>query len=95
MDATVPTPQTPETPVAKLALRRDQLTKLRRLKLGDNNTDANFAQLIGVNPGQVSRTLQGKSGPGTRFIAGTLELFGLEFFTDLYEIQPDDTTDAA
>lgn len=72
--------------MAEIVLRQEQLAKLRKLK--GIKTDAEFAGLIGVNAGQVSRTLKGKSGPGTQFIAGTLELFGIEFFADLFEVKP-------
>ncbi len=77
--------------MAKIALRQEQLKKFRKLK--GIKTDAEFAKLIGVNAGQVSRTLRGDSAPGTRFIAGTLELFGVEFFADLFDIRPDHDDD--
>lgn len=79
--------------MARIALREEQLKKFRKLK--GIKSDAEFARLIGVNPGQVSRTLNGPSAPGTRFIAGTLELFGVEFFADLFEVLPDEDDEAA
>jgi transcriptional regulator with XRE-family HTH domain len=89
MDTTVPNSQIQEPDVAKIALKRDQLTKFRRIK-GGLDTDAQLAEQIGVNPGQVSRVLKGTSAPGTKFIAGCLELFGVECFADLFSIEPDD-----
>jgi transcriptional regulator with XRE-family HTH domain len=86
-------PQEPD--VAKIVLRRDQLAKLRKLKNGGLNTDAAFAEAIGVNPGQVSRVLRGDSAPGAKFIAGVLDVFGVEFFTDLFAVVPDDANDGA
>jgi transcriptional regulator with XRE-family HTH domain len=94
MDAIVLQSQVQEPDVAKLALRRDQLAKFRRIK-GGLDTDAQFAEQIGVNPGQVSRVLKGTSAPGTRFIAGCLDLFGVECFADLFSVEPDDNGAAA
>lgn len=90
MDATVLQPESQEPDVARLALRRDQLAKFRRIAKDGLEVDAVFAERIGVNPGQVSRVLKGKSAPGTRFIAGCLELFGIECFADLFSVEPDD-----
>lgn len=99
MHASVRNPQSREPDVATIALRHDQLTKYRRLaSLGGNTaitTDAGFAKLIEVHPAQVSRVLTGKSAPGTRFIAGVLELFGAECFADLFSVEPDDNGEAA
>lgn len=80
--------------MATIALRNDQLAKFRRIR-GGLDTDADFAKAVGVNAGQVSRVLKGKSAPGTRFIAGCLELFGVECFGDLFSVEPDDTGAAA
>lgn len=79
-----------EPHVATLVLRKDQLTKFRRIKGQGLEVDATFADRIGVNPGQVSRVLKNKSAPGTRFIAGCLDLFGVECFADLFAVEPDD-----
>lgn len=80
--------------MATIALRHDQLAKYRRLAgLGGNKaitTDAGFAKLIEVHPAQVSRVLTNKCAPGTRFIAGVLELFGIECFADLFTVEPDE-----
>ena len=76
--------------MAKLILRLDQLRKFRTLIPG-METDAAFAQRIGLHPAQVSRILQGKNqNPGPKFIAGVLDLFGVEFFSDLFAVVPDD-----
>lgn len=83
------TPQSAEARVAKIALRHEQLAKYRRLKFG-TIPDVEFADHIGVNAGQVSRTLRDKAAPGTRFIAGVIEVFGIDCFADLFEVKPDD-----
>lgn len=82
--------------MAKLALRRDQLTKFRRIA-GDNlKSDAQFAAAIDINPGQLSRILSGKSAPGTKFIVGCLELFGgVDVFADLFAIVDEPEGEAA
>lgn len=95
MDATVLQTEIQEPDVARIVLRRDQLAKFRRIARNGLEVDATFAERIGVNPGQVSRVLKGKSAPGTRFIAGCLELFGVECFADLFSVEPDDTGAAA
>jgi len=77
-----------ETEVAKLILRRDQLAKLRKLVPG-LDTDAALAERMGMTGGQVSRVLRGGT-PGPRFIAGLLDVFGIEFFQDLFAVVPDD-----
>lgn len=82
-----------EAGVAKLVLRRDRLAQFRKLK--GITTDADLAERIGVNAGQVSRVLKGKSAPGPRFIAGILDVFGIEFFADLFAVEPDDNGEAA
>lgn len=79
-----------ETAVAKLVLRRDRLAQFRRLKNnGKMDSDSDFAKKIGLTPGQVSRVLRGDA-PGPKFIAGVLELFGIEFFQDLFTVEPSD-----
>lgn len=99
MHAQVPNPQIPEAEVAKIALRHDQLAKFRAMvALGGNTaikTDKGFAELIGVHPAQVSRVLKRNAAPGTRFIAGCLTLFGVENFSDLFSVIPDDGEEAA
>jgi transcriptional regulator with XRE-family HTH domain len=95
MDATVPQTDFQEPDVARIVLRRDQLAKFRRIAGNGLDVDATFAERIGVNAGQVSRVLSGKSAPGTRFIAGCLDLFGVECFADLFEVEPDDNGAAA
>lgn len=81
--------------MARISLRSDQLLKFRRIAGQGLEVDATFARRIGMNPGQVSRILHGKSAIGTRFIAGCLELFGVECFADLFTVEPDDNGAAA
>jgi transcriptional regulator with XRE-family HTH domain len=89
MRATAPVINPGNTQMARLIVRLDQLRKFRTLIPG-METDAAFAERIGVNPGQVSRIRQGKNNPGPKFIAGVLDLFGIEFFSDLFAVVPDD-----
>jgi len=77
-----------------LVLRVDRLENFRSQVPG-LETQAAFAERIGLHPGQVSRILGNDGdGPGTgfgrKFIAGVLELFGIQFFADLFAIVPDD-----
>lgn len=76
-----------------ITLRRDNLAKFRRIANLESN--AEFAQRIGVNKSQLNRVLAGTSRIGTRFIAGCLEAFGIECFADLFAIEPDDDSEAA
>lgn len=75
-------------------IRRDQLFKMRRWK--ELDTDRAFAKALGMNPGQVSRILRDKSNIGTTFIEGCLRIWGIDAFTDLFELSPlEDGEDAA
>ena len=74
--------------MAKIVLRRQQLAKFRRLVPG-LDVDQELARRMGMDPGQVSRVLRGAS-PGPKFIAGILDVFGIEFFQDLFAVVPDD-----
>jgi transcriptional regulator with XRE-family HTH domain len=87
MDATVLHPPFQE-PEVRLTLRRDNLKKFRRL--ANLEVDAHFAERIDVHPGQLSKVLHGKSAPGTRFIAGCLQVFGVDTFADLFALAPDE-----
>lgn len=78
---------------SRITLRRDNLTKFRRIANLESN--AEFAQRIGVNKSQLNRVLAGTSRLGTRFIAGCLEVFGVDSFADLFAVEPDDNGEAA
>lgn len=79
--------------MAKLTLRKDQLAKFRRIAGDELKSDKKFAAAIGINPGQVSRVVQGDHAPGTKFITGCLELFGgVDVFADLFALEPDDSS---
>jgi hypothetical protein len=75
--------------MADLILRVDQLENLRS-RVPGLETDNAFAERIGLHPGQVSRVLNDESHRkfGKRFIAGVLDVFGIEFFADLFAIIP-------
>ena len=82
-----------------LVLRVDRLENFRSQVPG-LETQAAFAERIGLHPGQVSRILGNDGdGPGTgfgrKFIAGVLDLFGIQFFADLFAIVPDDHAEDA
>ena len=73
--------------MAQLRLRRDRLARFR--KDAGITTDKDLAARIDMDPGQVSRILGGAAF-GPRFIAGVLDVFGIAFFEDLFEVCPDD-----
>lgn len=79
--------------LATLRLNPVGLAKIRRLT--GTSLDREFAEKIHVDPGTVSRVLTGKSAPGPRFIAGCVEAFGGDCFTDLFDVVPDDESPAA
>lgn len=75
--------------LATLALKPDGLAKVR--KLAKIDTDVELARRTGINPGNLSRVLNGKAAPGPKFVAGLLDAFGTEWFGDLFEVLPADT----
>lgn len=74
--------------LATLGLKLDGLAKVR--KLAGIDTDVELARRAGIDPGNLSRVLSGKAAPGPKFIAGLMDTFGTEWFTDLFEVLPDD-----
>lgn len=74
--------------LATLKLNPVGVIKIRRLT--GTTKDKDFAEVIHVDPGTVSRVLTGKSAPGPKFIAGCIEAFGGDCFTDLFVVVPDD-----
>lgn len=82
-----------EAMVAQLKLREDNLAKFRRL--AGIKTDDALAKRMGVDPATVHRVLRNKSVPGPRFIAGLMDVFGTECFSDLFELVNDDGTEDA
>jgi len=64
------------------------MKKIRRLAGID--LDHQLATRINVDATTVSRVLTGKSAPGPRFIAGCIEAFGADCFSDLFVVVPDD-----
>jgi transcriptional regulator with XRE-family HTH domain len=73
--------------VPSIALRNANYRNLR----ADNDirSDAEFARRAGITPGQLWRVLKGRSEPGNHFIAGTLDVFGVEAFPALFVVLPD------
>lgn len=94
MTTTVLNPESQGADMARISLRRDQLTKFRRIAGHGLDIDATFARRIGMDPGQVSRILRG-APVGTKFIAGCLEVFGIECFGDLFSVEPEPDKGAA
>lgn len=74
--------------LATLRINPVGLAKIRRLT--QTSLDREFAEKIHVDPGTVSRVLTGKAAPGPKFIAGCVEAFGSDCFTDLFDVVPDD-----
>lgn len=79
--------------LATLEINRPGLAKIRRLAGIEH--DRQFATRIHVDATTVSRVLTGKSAPGPKFIAGCVEAFGADCFTDLFVVVPDDENPAA
>lgn len=79
--------------MAKIVVRRAGLaTEKARLGLG---TDEQVARAAGIHPTQYSRVLSGRSEPGNKFIAGVLEVFGVDAFSRIFAIVSDDDGDEA
>lgn len=70
--------------LATLALKPDGLAKLR--KLAKIDTDIELARRSGIDPGNLSRVLTGKAAVGPKFVAGLLDVFGVEWFSELFEV---------
>jgi transcriptional regulator with XRE-family HTH domain len=79
--------------LATLRLKPEGLAKIR--KLAGVSTDAQLAEKIGVDKATVSRVITGKAAPGPKFIAGLLNTFGIEWFSDLFLVDPQDGETAA
>ena len=79
--------------LATLQLNKQGLAKIRRLAGIEH--DHQLASRINVDATTASRVLTGKSAPGARFIAGCVEAFGADCFTDLFTVVPDDEGTAA
>lgn len=79
--------------LATIALNKPGLAKIKRL--AGIKHDAQLAERIQVDAGTVSRVVTGRNAPGPRFIAGCIEAFGADCFTDLFVVVPDDENPAA
>jgi transcriptional regulator with XRE-family HTH domain len=71
-----------------LEIRRDALTRAR--KFFGIQSEGQLARLMGMDVGQMSRVVLGKSEPGTRFIAELLRVVGVEFFSQIFVVVPID-----
>ncbi|SLF32598.1 Uncharacterised protein [Mycobacteroides abscessus subsp. bolletii] len=74
--------------MATIGLNKPGLAKIKRLS--GIQRDIDFAMRINVDAATVSRVVTGKSAPGPRFIAGCIEAFGADCFTDLFVVVPDE-----
>lgn len=74
--------------LATIGLNKPGLAKIKRL--AGIKHDVDLAERIKVDPGTVSRVVTGRNAPGPRFIAGCIEAFGADCFTDLFVVVPDD-----
>ena len=74
--------------LATLRINPSGLAKIRRLT--GTSLDREFAEKIHVDPGTVSRVLTGKAAPGPKFIAGCIEAFGSDCFTDVFDVVSED-----
>jgi hypothetical protein len=73
-----------QNPVPDIVVNLDGFTKWRR-RLGID-TDRELARRMGMNVATVSRALSGKAAPGRRFIAAALKLFGVAWFSELFNV---------
>lgn len=71
--------------VATLRLKTETLANYRRL--AQLKTDAALAARMGIDPGNLSRVLQGKQQPGPKFIAAMCEAFEARL-EELFEVVP-------
>jgi len=69
--------------VARINLRHDQLRKVRRWV--GLTTDAALAARMGIDPGNLSRVLNGRQAPSSGFIAAMCAALDAEF-DDLFEV---------
>ncbi|WP_433658085.1 helix-turn-helix domain-containing protein [Nocardia sp. CA-128927] len=84
MIATTELPRRGNAPVARLALKHEGLAKIRRLAKIEQ--DSRLAELMHIDPATISRVLRGKAAPGVRFIAGIVDVFGSEWFDEVFEV---------
>jgi transcriptional regulator with XRE-family HTH domain len=70
--------------VPSIELRNSEFRNL----IADNDirSDAEFARRAGITPGHLWRVLSGQSAPGNHFIAGTLDVLGIQSFPAVFEI---------
>ena len=79
--------------MAKLVIRRDALDEHK--DIAGLRTDDQLARAAGIHPTQLSRVMSGRSEPGNKFIAGMLEVFGVDAFPMLFAVVSDDNGAAA
>ncbi len=72
---------------AHIRLRREQIDKYMRL--AGITKQAQLAEKMGVAEASVCRTLNGRTAPGEKFIAGLLAAFSDLDFNDLFEVVTD------
>lgn len=77
---------------ATLRLREANLAKIR--KWTGLTTNAALADAMGIDPGNLSRILQGKQQPGVNAIGSLCTALKCEM-DDLFEVVADDVADAA
>ncbi|BDY32988.1 hypothetical protein [Mycolicibacterium mageritense] len=68
-----------------ITVRRDQLR--RAAGATGIHSDAELARRLNVHPSTLERAMSGKPA-GLKFIGGTLKLFGLRRFSELFEVKP-------
>jgi len=73
--------------MARLVLNTEHLAYLRERH--NLQRDDDFAQAIGIHRIQIGRIVRGQHQPGTKFIAGCLDVFGKRAFLDLFDVEPD------
>lgn len=82
-----PTYTIPAGPIAvTLTVSPEGVARLK--KRAKAISDKDFARVMGVDQGQMSRVLAGKAAPGPRFIAGAVRAFGWHALKDLFAVVP-------
>lgn len=72
--------------VATLRLKTEMVTKIRGWK--GLKTDASLAEVMDIDPGNLSRVLRGRQQPGPKFIASLCSALEAEL-DDLFEVVAD------
>jgi transcriptional regulator with XRE-family HTH domain len=74
--------------LAYIKLRKEGLAKLRRLS--PQMSDSQLSRKAEIHATQLHRLLNDDTQPGMRTIAGLCQVFGKEWFGELFDVISDD-----